>query len=537
MMGLIHTSFLVLMSLLVFGCSQVEGHLQPNIVKVAEGTLQGTVDSTSGVRSFKGVPFAKAPVGELRWRPPQPATNWQGVKSAKQFGNRCMQRSLYSDMQFRDSGTSEDCLFLNVWTPAEQSNNLPVLVYFYGGGFAAGDGSEKRYDGANMATKGIVTVTVNYRLGVFGLLAHPQLSKASGYGGSGNYTFMDQAAALQWVKRNIHAFGGNPDKITIAGESAGSFSVSALMASPLSRDMISGAIGESGSLLAGRLTTLTTAENWGEKLVDALIEQEQLISNNSIAQLRQVPAKKLLTAVAKTQYGRFSATIDKYVIPKNIIQMYQQGEYAKVPLLAGNNSQEGSYRSILQNEEPTVDNYRKAVKRRYPRIYQHMLSLYPAESSEQVKDAAQAIASDEFISLSTWNWMNVVSKTNQNPNYYYHYDHVRPQMKAQYWTNKWPQGNARGATHSAEIEYALGNLDVNPLYHWRPEDYLVSKTIQQYFINFIKTGNPNSKGLVKWPPFEQNKQLVIGLKPYAQDNHHLHHRYTELNRLISIDID
>src|SRR6476659_3030209 len=229
-------------------------------VKTANGTLEGTLEKT-GIRSFKGIPFAAPPVGDLRWKEPQPVQNWEGVRPAKAFGPRCMQAPVFGDMGFRANGMSEDCLYLNVWTPAKSGKErLPVLVYFYGGGFVAGDGSEPRYDGESMAQKGIVAVTVNYRLGVFGFMAHPELTAESPHHASGNYALLDQNAALRWVQNNIAAFGGDPKKVTIAGESAGSIAVSALMASPLSKGLIAGAIGESGALIAPTLPPVPLAE-------------------------------------------------------------------------------------------------------------------------------------------------------------------------------------------------------------------------------------------------------------------------------------
>src|SRR5229473_430074 len=223
-------------------------------VKTTNGILEGTVNPVTGIHMFKGVPFAQPQVGDLRWKEPQPRENWAGVRKADQFGPRCPQRPVFGDMNFRSNGMSEDCLYLNIWTPAKSANaKLPVLVYFYGGGFIAGDGSEPRYDGESLATKGIVTVTLNYRLDVFGFFSHPELTKESPHHASGNYGLLDQHAALLWVKRNIAAFGGDPNKITIGGESAGSLSVSAHMASPLSKDLIAGAIGESGSILTNSM--------------------------------------------------------------------------------------------------------------------------------------------------------------------------------------------------------------------------------------------------------------------------------------------
>src|ERR1700761_2745809 len=230
-------------------------------VKTANGTLEGTVDS-AGIRSFKGIPYAQPPVGNLRWKEPQPAKNWDGVRKADHFGANAMQKNVFGDMNFRSSGMSEDCLYLNVWTPAKSAKEkLPVLVYFYGGGFVAGDGSESRYDGESLAQRGIVTVTINYRLGIFAFFTHPDLTSESPHHASGNYGLLDQNAAIVWVKQNIAAFGGDPNHITIAGESAGSFSVCAQMLSPLSRNLIAGAIGESGGF--SKVSSLAEGEKNG----------------------------------------------------------------------------------------------------------------------------------------------------------------------------------------------------------------------------------------------------------------------------------
>ena len=239
-----------ILSIIMVLCVLTVVALAQDTVKIANGTLEGVADKTTGIRSFKGVPFGAPPVGDLRWKIPQPVKNWQGARKADKFGARCMQRNLFGDMNFRANGMSEDCLYLNVWTPAKTGREkLPVLVYFYGGGFMAGDGSEPRYDGESMARKGIVAITVNYRLGVFGFMAHPELTKESPNHASGNYALFDQRAALLWVQQNIAAFGGDPKRVTIAGESAGSIAVSAQMASPLSKNLIAGAIGESGSIM------------------------------------------------------------------------------------------------------------------------------------------------------------------------------------------------------------------------------------------------------------------------------------------------
>ena len=314
-------------------------------VTTAQGVLEGTYDA--GVRVFRGVPFAQPPVGNLRWKAPQPSKAWEGVQPAKAFGPRAMQRPVFGDMVFRSDGVGEDCLYLNVWTPTTSDKELlPVLVYFYGGGFIAGDGSEPRYDGESMARRGIVAVTVNYRLNVFGFFAHPELTQESPHRASGNYGLLDQAAALRWVHENIAAFGGDPARITIAGESAGSFSVSAQMASPLSQNLIAGAIGESGALLGNRPpASLADVEQAG-------VQFAQLAGAKTLAELRDLPAEELLTLTAREDAPNFSVVTDGYFFPRPPHDIYAAGEQADVPVLLGWNSEEGNYRFLL-GETPT----------------------------------------------------------------------------------------------------------------------------------------------------------------------------------------
>jgi para-nitrobenzyl esterase len=322
-----------------------------NRVTVANGMLEGTLE-VSGVRSFKGIPFAQPPMGELRWRPPLPPKNWEGTRRADKFGPRAMQRPIFGDMGFRSDGMSEDCLYLNVWAPPKPGRaKLPVLVYFFGGGFVAGDGSEGRYDGESMAKKGIVAVTVNYRLGVFGFFAHRELTKESPHHASGNYGLLDQHAALQWVRQNIAAFGGDPKRVTIAGESAGSISVSAQMASPLAKGLFAGAIGESGSII-GALSAmpLAEAEQGGFQFAAGLGQGEA----PSLAALRALSAEQLLEATAKSGIPWFRPTVDGYFFPKDPLEIYAAGEQARVPLLAGSNSEEMTSAAVLGREKPTV---------------------------------------------------------------------------------------------------------------------------------------------------------------------------------------
>ena len=471
-------------------------------VKTANGAVEGTTDKT-GLRIFKGLPFAAPPVGELRWQPPQPVKGWKGTYKADRFGPRCMQRPIFSDMVFRSNGMSEDCLYLNVWTPAKSAKEkLPVLVYFYGGGFKAGDGSEPRYEGASMARKGIVALTVNYRLDVFGFFAHPELSRSSPNHASGNYGLLDQTAALRWVQQNIAGFGGDPKRVTIAGESAGSVSVSAQMCSPLSKNLIAGSIGESGSLL-GTLSALPLeeAEKNGVKFATS-------VGADSLTALRAKSAEEILQATAKPGFPWPTPTVDGYFFPKPPFEIYAAGEQAHVPLLAGSNSAEGSYQAILGREAPTVENYRKALQRLYGDKAAQVFNLYSAATETEVMDAAQDLASDRFISYSTWKWIDLSTKTGGKPTYYYLYSRPRPAPA----TGLAP----RGADHSAEIEYAMGNLDLNKVFAWTPDDYKLSKVMQEFFANFIKTGNPNSPAVPAWPTYAEDQRMIIDVDTRAE---------------------
>ena len=458
-------------------------------VRTANGPVEGTTDN--GLRVYRGIPYAAPPVGDLRWREPQPAQNWTEVKQADKFGAQCMQRRVFSDMVFRASGMSEDCLYLNVWTPAKKAGDkLPVLVYFYGGGFIAGDGSEPRYDGAAMARKGIVALTVNYRLGVFGFFSHPELTKESKHSASGNQGLLDQVAALQWVQANIAAFGGDPKKVTIAGESAGSISVSALMASPLSRRLIAGAIGESGAMIEPTIppVPLADAEKTGAAFGAAL-------EAPSLAALCALPAEKILEATARPGLPRFSPAVDGYFLPKSPAAIFAAGEQAHVPLLAGWNSEENPARAILAQAEPTPDNYAAAVRKLYPELADRVLKAYPGTTGDEVLQSATALASDRFIAFSTWKWLDLHGRTGKAPTYRYFYSRPRP--------------GARGAAHSAEIEYAKGNHASNKAFAWTPDDEKVSATMQGYFANFVKKGNPNGPGLPKWPEANAGKTVRV----------------------------
>jgi para-nitrobenzyl esterase len=499
-------------------------------VKTANGILESTAAPKDGVRSFKGIPFAQPPVGDLRWREPQPVKKWSGVRNADQFGPACMQRlSPGADYWLRGNGMSEDCLYLNVWTPAKTGKEkLPVLVYIFGGGFQNGDGSEPRYDGENMARMGIVAVSVNYRTNIFGFFVHPELTKESPHHAGGNYGLLDQVAALKWVHKNVAAFGGDPKRVTIAGESAGSISVSALMASPLSRNLIAGAIGESGAAISTLPPQpLAKAEQNGVKFAAAA-------GANTLAALRAMTAEQVQDAVAKAQGVRFSTAMDGYFLAKSLTATFEAGEQAKIPLLAGSNTEEQAARSVLNAGGPTPETLANAIAKFYGDKAGPVLKAYAATTTDEVYEAATHLASARFIAYGTWKWTELQMKTGGKPVYRYLYAHPRPAylgMPGQPAPAPGRGGNAaagrgaeqppapRGAVHSAEIQYAMGNLDLDKRYTWEPADYEVSKTMQAYFVNFIKTGNPNGPGLPDWPAYRADnnyQRMRIDVKSQAE---------------------
>ncbi len=485
-------------------------------VKTANGILESTSAAKDGVRNFKGIPFAQPPVGDLRWREPQPVKNWTGVRNADEFGPRCMQRtSPGADYWFRSNGMSEDCLYLNVWTPAKSGDErLPVLVYIFGGGFQNGDGSEPRYDGESMARRGMVAVSVNYRTNIFGFFVYPELTKESPHRAAGNYGLLDQVAALQWVQRNIAAFGGDPKHVTIAGESAGSISVSALMASPLSRNLMAAAIGESGAAFSSLPPQpLADAEQNGVKFAAAA-------GANTLAALRAMTAVQIQESTVKAQGVRFSTAMDGYFLSKSLRETFEAGEQAKVPLLEGSNTEEQAARSVLGSGDPTPETLANAIRKFYGDKAEPVLNAYAASTTDEVYEAATHLASARFISYGTWKWAELQMKTGGKPVYRYLYAHPRPaylgmpgesvpaepaggkgDSRADSRAGAQQTAPPRGAAHSAEIQYAMGNLDLDKRYTWEPADYEVSKTMQAYFVNFIKTFNPNGSGLPNWPAY------------------------------------
>ncbi|MFM2362320.1 MAG: hypothetical protein RLZZ316_1222 [Bacteroidota bacterium] len=474
---------------------------------IENGVIEGNYDTKTGMQFYLGVPFAKPPVGDLRWRAPQPLDVWKGVKHTKKFGPRAVQGIIFGDMKSRSEGLSEDCLYLNVWTPAKRNTkNLPVLVYFYGGGLSAGDGAEPRYDGESMAKKGMVVVTVNYRLNVFGFLAHPELSKEASYKASGNYGLLDQQAGLKWVQKNIAAFGGDPKKVTIAGESAGSISVSMHMASPLSKNLIAGAIGESGGGINPTMAPVPLAE--AEKTG---VEFATKAGYKTIAELRKLSTRELFEIFTESRRFGFPTVIDGYFLTATLPEIFEAKKQAQVPLLLGWNSAEIPGGAFMQGQPYNKESYLKRLKAEYPTDWETVLKLYPGDTTKDIEVAATALASDRFIVYSTWKWADLHANNSSQPVYRYLYSKLRPPLANQNLTPGLAGGTVKrdanaikmpepiGAPHACEIEYCMGNLHLVTDYAWTEDDYKVAATMQNYFANFIITGNPNGNKQPNWP--------------------------------------
>lgn len=474
----------------------------PLIVKTDDGQVQGTM-ANAQVRAFRGIPYAAPPVGDLRWREPQPTTPWKGVRQATDFGSRCFQTSAFPDMTYHDPGESEDCLTLNVWAPADaKPGKLPVMVWIYGGGYTAGTTSEARQNGEFLAKRGVIVVSMNYRLGILGFYAHPELTAESPHHASGNYGLMDQNAALQWVHRNIAAFGGDPGNVTVFGESAGSFSVSAQMASPLSKGLIHKAIGESGGAFSSNSLGFDSLEVTQAR--DAKFA-EAAFGTSDLAKLRKVsPADLIKAAVAKTPPApRFGPDVDGYFLPDSVPNIYAAGKQAHIPLLAGWNAGEMQGLVVMAKEKVTADTFKAQAQKDFGDNSEKFLAVYSAATDEQAVQSAIDLAGDRFIAHSTWLWLEAHVKTGQSPTYRYLFSLGSPGDKF--------HPASIGAFHSDDIEYVFGTLDARPEAVWRPEDRKLSDQMGQYWTNFAKTGNPNGAGLPEWPVYAPEKFTYMQL--------------------------
>jgi para-nitrobenzyl esterase len=488
--------------------------IEVRAIQVEGGKLLGVVTPDLKVIAYKGIPYAQPPIEQLRWAAPVPTGKWKHTLFAQDFGSHCIQFGSYPDMVFHDSGPSEDCLTLNVWAPYQakpqkKSPNLPVMVWIYGGGFTSGGTSENRQDGQFLARRGVIVVSMNYRLGIFGFFTHPELDTESTKHTSGNYGLMDQAAAIDWVRHNIAAFGGDPANITIFGESAGSESVSALMASPVASVLFSKAIGESGSEFPrpGR-GPMTREESEQANLAWA----ERVFGSSKLFYLRSLTTDELVKAtMARTNPApRFRPVIDGYFLPDTIPNIYADGKQAHIPLLGGWNANESRPASI-----PSADTFNVQAHTDFGPDALKFLAAYPATNDAEAAQSAGDFAGDKFIAFSTWAWLEAQVKTGKAPVYRYFFDLPSPGDRN--------HSVAMGAFHSDDIEYVFGTLDSRPGMAIRPEDRALSELMQQYWINFARTGDPNAPGLPKWPnysPSDDWQVMHLDPTPAAQPDTH-----------------
>lgn len=488
-------------------------------LNVTGGSISGTTED--GVCIFKGIPYAAPPVGDLRWKAPQPVIPWDGIRSCKDFGPVCPQRpfpagSLY---HFPAEPQSEDCLFLNVWAPNKPTNTpLPVMVWIHGGGWTRGSGSTFVYDGASLARRGVVVVTINYRLGAFGFLAHPELTAESPHGASGNQGILDQIAALEWVQKNIEQFGGNPDQVTIFGESAGSWSVHLLQATPLAKGLFHRAIGQSGA-------RFDTTRQLDEAIGDEPSAHEQGVSFaeacevSTLKELRELPAERIVKTSFDTGH-----TVDGYVLPDSVRNIFVHGKQNRVPILIGSNADEMTSLSVPALIPKTVDAVTKALtKRMGVEATEKFRTIYGVHNDESAMRAFLQIGGDTSFAAGMRVWVRVNNAAGIS-SYLYYFSHVPPSPSPEYFR----------AYHAGEIAYVFGNTLDREGTTYDADDRKLSDTMSRYWVNFATTGNPNGEGLPEWPEYDSTNEGYIELgDPVEAKQHLLKDRLDFLESLVS----
>ncbi len=488
-MNPLRTLVLTSAALLLSSCSAFG---QAPTATTAQGKATGKLVRNGTQKAFLGLPYAAPPVGDLRWKAPREAKSWTGVRDATRFGARCEQWHIWDDYIFQDPGPSEDCLFLNVYAPAKAktTGKLPVMVWIHGGGFIAGAGSEPRYSDSPLVDRGIVLVTINYRLGVFGFLATDQLAKENG-GSAGNYGLMDMVAALKWVKANIGAFGGDANNVTIFGESAGSFAVSTLTATPSAQGLFQKVIGESGALFNGAIP-MGNMEQRGK--------HDQAWADGTgaknLAELRALPADKILDAVKNAKGIGFSPVLDGQFLPQSVPDVYAAGKQAHVPAIIGWNHDE---RTGTLSKDMTAEKWKAYATEHYGVHADDFLKAFPGGADEQAVQSADALTTAQFIGLATWRWAEADVATGKVPVYRYSFDEPSPPERLH---------PVSKAFHSAELEYVFGTLDVRQGATWKPEDRTLSQKMMDYWTNFAKSGDPNGSGLPRWPRYDADGTIL-----------------------------
>ena len=468
-------------------------------VKTEGGLVEGSVQD--GIATYKGVPFAAPPVGDLRWHAPMPAASWSGMKKTDHLAPACPQdQSMNAFIGFPVLPLSEDCLYLNIWSPAKApGDRLPVMVWIYGGGFTGGATAYPVYDGANLARKGVIVVSIAYRVGPFGFLAHPDLDRESPAHASGTYGLMDQIAGLKWVKANIAAFGGDPGNVTIFGESAGGIAVSMLAASPKAKDLFQRAISESGGSFA---PTKQTGKEGGMNVPSLALAEKQgvefvaKLGAKSIAEARKVSADAIVKA-AGPALATFWPALDGDVLVDDQYRMYQAGQYNDVPVLIGTNADEGSvfFRSA------TVASFTDGIRAGYGDHANDVLAAYPSATDQQALQSQRNVFRDTAFAWHTWSWARLQAQTGKGKVFVYFFTHHPPHPDL-------PMFKDMGASHGAEIAYVFGNQSgMGP--PWSDADKKLSEAIQTYWTNFARTGDPNGASVPAWPGFSESSQKVM----------------------------
>lgn len=477
-------------------CSAQRAPQSAPVVSTANGFLEGRIEQ--GLAVYRGVPFAEPPVGERRWREPKPVQPWTGVRSADAFAPACPQLGVSMPGE-PEPPTSEDCLYLNIWTPARSADDtLPVMVWIHGGGWSNGATSFRLYSGERLARRDVVVVTLAYRLGPLGFLAHRELTDESPHGTSGNYGLMDQVAALRWIRDNIEAFGGDPNRVTVFGQSAGATSISILMASPLARGLFHGAIGQSGGLfepprLAPRFL-LDNAEGDG-------VEYAAAVGAASLAELRELSAADLLGGPA----GAVShPVIEPHLLPADPYSVFAAGEQHDVPLLVGSNADEA--RSLMDAGEVRASTFVADITRRWGRLPAPLLDAYTSDfrDDDEARQARLAFERDLRFGWDAWAWARLHAGTAGSDVYHYRFAHEPP----------FPEGTPYegwGASHFAELWYVFDDLD-QETWPWRADDRALADAISSYWTNFAKSGDPNGSELAEWPRFSMEQGRVLYLQ-------------------------
>jgi para-nitrobenzyl esterase len=488
-----HSSRFIVLLVLIFFAGACGSPTLTTTVEVTGGTIEGV--EQDGILSYKGIPFAAPPVGDLRWKTPAPVHPWTGVKKADAFGPACMQAA---NSMGNTAPVCEDCLYLNVWTPAKnQGEEIPVIFWIHGGGFSGGSTSIPMYDGTGFAKKGVVFVSVAYRVGPFGFLAHPELSRESGKG-SGNYGLEDMIAGLEWVKENIGRFGGDTSNVTIFGHSAGGMAVNMLAASPVTKGLFHRAICMSGGSFAPLQTsnqavtglgipTLDVAESSGEALLKSL-------GATDIKAARALSAEEIQKSITGRMGGmRFQPVADGYVIPSDLYSIYQARRFNDTPILVGNTSNElGSFRS---RGNITAAQFEEQIKSQYGPHADAILSVYPHSTDAEAAKSSKEISRDSMFAWSTWTWARLQSEKGNGKAFEYYYDYHAP--------------TADGAGHGSDVPYAFQTLAGGPQGAPKAEDLELSDMISSYWVNFARSGDPNGPGLPDWPAFTENDQKVM----------------------------